>query len=317
MSDDPFVLPAIVRAKARELGRPGTVWLDQLPSLVRTLEQRWSFTLGEQLSGGTSAFVAEVRCAGGPAVLKLAVPDPATAAEIRTLEAADGRGYVRVLRSEPDLHAVLLERLGPSLSRSVLLPEAQLGIICDLLPLAWRVPRPDGAEAKPYDKASALGDMVSDLWLRVGPDYPDVVLARALECAGRRSAAFDPDACVVVHGDAAAANVLSVLRPRPGAVGGFVLVDPSGFVGDPVYDLGVAVRDWCPELLAGDPATVARSYSRLMADRSGQDEAAIWEWGFLERVSTGLYVWSLGAEDAARPFLTTARALCREPATRH
>ena len=35
----------------------------------------------------------------------------------------------------------------------------------------------------------------------------------------------------------------------------------------------------------------------------------IWAWGFLERVSTGLYVRSFGAERAAEPFLRTAALL--------
>jgi streptomycin 6-kinase len=39
------------------------------------------------------------------------------------------------------------------------------------------------------------------------------------------------------------------------------------------------------------------------------DPAAIWEWGFLERVSTGLYVLSFGADQLARPFLATAEAI--------
>lgn len=38
-------------------------------------------------------------------------------------------------------------------------------------------------------------------------------------------------------------------------------------------------------------------------------EKAIWDWGFLERVSTGLYAMSFGAEDLARPFLESAEAL--------
>ena len=75
------------------------------------------------------------------------------------------------------------------------------------------------------------------------------------------------------------------------------------------YDLGVVLRDWCPELLAGDALTLARRYCRLLAVQTGMKEAVIWEWGFLERVSTGLYALSLGAEDLARPFLSTAEAL--------
>ena len=47
----------------------------------------------------------------------------------------------------------------------------------------------------------------------------------------------------------------------------------------------------------------------FLAATSGMDPAAIWEWGFLERVSTGLYVLSFGADQLARPFLATAEAI--------
>ena len=39
------------------------------------------------------------------------------------------------------------------------------------------------------------------------------------------------------------------------------------------------------------------------------DPAAIWDWGFLERVSTGLYVLSLNPDDHIRAHLATAEAL--------
>ena len=89
------------------------------------------------------------------------------------------------------------------------------------------------------------------------------------------------------------------------ATSSWILTD---FVGDPAYDLGVALRDWCPQLLAGDATLLAREYCRLLASGSGLDETPIWEWGFLERVSTGLYALSLGAERLAFPLLRSAEA---------
>lgn len=62
---------------------------------------------------------------------------------------------------------------------------------------------------------------------------------------------------------------------------------------------------WCPQLLAEPGLT--RRYCRLMADLSGLAEEAIWEWGYLERVSSGLYLLSLGADGG--PFLRTAELL--------
>ncbi|MEE6259295.1 hypothetical protein [Plantactinospora sonchi] len=46
-----------------------------------------------------------------------------------------------------------------------------------------------------------------------------------------------------------------------------------------------------------------------LAERTGVDETAIWQWGYLERVSTGLYLMRLGEQEQGRRLLTTAEAL--------
>lgn len=107
------------------------------------------------------------------------------------------------------------------------------------------------------DKAADLAELVQRLWEDLSRPCPEATIRYALGCARRRSRALEPHRCVVVHGDAAAANALKVLQPRPGAETGFVFVDPDSFLGDPTYDLGVALRDWTLQLLvAGDPAVV-------------------------------------------------------------
>lgn len=171
------------------------------------------------------------------------------------------------------------------------------------------MPRPGKPDGDPVDKARSLAAMIAGLWEETGRPCSERVVAVALRCAARRSTAFNPERCVTVHGDAAPPNLLRVPAPRPGAETGFVFVDPAGFVGDPEYHLGVALRDWSPQLLAGDPVPLTHRYCRLLATRSAMNAAAIWEWGFLERVSTGLYALSLHAEDLARPVLLTAEAL--------
>jgi streptomycin 6-kinase len=272
----------------------GDRWLADLPATIAALERRWGITVGERLPSGTSSYVAAaVTATGEPAVVKISVPVVDFDQQVRTLGAAGGRGYVRLLAVDLDRNAALLEPLGGPLTRSGLRPEGQLAVIADLLPLAWTVPRDD---LVPTDKAADLVEFVGSLRSSAGGS--SAVVDEALRCAERRSAAFDPDRCVVVHGDAAAANVLR----RPGD--GWVFVDPDGFVGDPAYDRGVAVRDWCAELLAAaDPRTLLRSYCVLL----GGDPDATWDWGFLERVSTGLYLASLGGDGG--PHLDSAATL--------
>lgn len=114
-----------------------------------------------------------------------------------------------------------------------------------------------------------------------------------------------------MHGDPHPGNLLTVREPRPGAETGYVFVDPDGFVADRAYDLGVALRDWTSLLLGPDARRVAEGYCAVLAARSGVDAQRIWEWGFLERVSTGLVVLDVvrGPDAVARPHLDSAERL--------
>jgi len=57
---------------------------------------------------------------------------------------------------------------------------------------------------------------------------------------------------------------------------------------------------------SGAPS-LAHHYCQVPAAATGIDKTAIWEWGFLEQASTGLYLLEYGA--GARPFLETAELL--------
>lgn len=314
MTEPAVEVQPLVRQKAHSLGALGERWLAELPGLVRDLERRWSIEAGPSLSGGTSSYVARaVGRDGRDLVLKVALPAADVTHEVRTLRLAEGRGYVRLLADDLDRHAMLQEALGPSLDRLGLAPRRQMETLCAMLRSAWRVPRDAEPAVDPaQEKARCLGDMVGRSWESLGRPCSERVMTKALTYAERRASAFDSGRCVVVHGDPHPGNALRVATPRAGAEAGFVFVDPDGFLADPAYDLGVVLRDWCTELRGRDRASargLIRSYCGLLANRTGVDERAVWEWGFLERVSTGLYVLDFGAEELGRPFLDTAELL--------
>jgi len=295
-------------AKARALGAVGESWLSALPELVREVAARWDLADLTALDGGTEAFVARARRGdGSQAVLKLGLPGDGFATEVDTLLRARGNGYVQVLAHGPDLGAVLLEPLGRPLDRTGLAPSEQITTLCRLLPSAWAVPVDGGLL---LDKAARLAASIESMWGALEDPASVPVRDQALAYAERRGRSFREDRCVVVHGDAACANALEVLSPRTGAETGFVFVDPDGFVGDPAYDVGVALRDWCGELAASrDPGATLQAWCRLAAAAAGCGADEVWEWAFLERVSTGLYCLELGAEEVGRPFLDVAATL--------
>ena len=117
----------------------------------------------------------------------------------------------------------------------------------------------------------------------------------ALLCAEIRIAAHDDERAVLVHGDVHQWNAL-----RAGDA--FKLVDPDGLLAEAEYDLGVLMREDPVELLQGDP----RERSRWLAKRCRLDAGSIWEWGVVERVSTGLLCSQVGLQPVGRDMLAVA-----------
>ena len=102
----------------------------------------------------------------------------------------------------------------------------------------------------------------------------------------------------LVHGDVHQWNTLE-------APGGFKLVDPDGLLAEAEYDMGIVMREDPVELLDGDPYRRAH----WLATRTGLDATAIWEWGVVERVSTGLLGTAVGLQPVAGEMLAAADRL--------
>lgn len=288
-------VPAVVRTKA--VGAGAARWLDDLPALVAELEREWSCTVGRAYDGGTEAYVAEATLHDGtPAVLKLLIPrrDDATRHEITALRLANGEGCVRLLRSDAARDALLLERLGRSLSTLGLPVRRRHEILGDAAARVWR-PAPGCGLPTGAAKGRRLAGFIERTWEELGRPCSERAVAYALACAARRVEAHDDERAVLVHGDVHQWNALE-------SADGFRLVDPDGLLAEPEYDLGVLLREDPRELLDGDP----RERARRLARRHGLDAEAIWEWGAVERVSTGLLAVKVGLQPHGDDMLAAA-----------
>ncbi len=296
MDATPLAISPRLSAYARHLGEDGRAWLDGLPDLIAELETRWSITVGEPLPEAGEGYVAWAeRTDGTPAVLKLTVPRPHRRNEIEILQRANGHGYALLLEADLDRHAMLLEALGPTLSSLHLPPEQTIKAQTAALRQAWALPVDEATLWFGERKATDLAGLIERNWNEFGRPSSRAVVDQALRYAERRSRAYDPEQCVYAHGDPHAGNALQVRRPRIGAESGFVFIDPDGGAIEPAYDLGVVLRDWDGELAAAnDPLYFAQTICSHLAESTGVDRQAIWEWGFIERVATGLYVLEFG-----------------------
>jgi streptomycin 6-kinase len=128
-------LPEKVRRKAESLGETGLCWLANLPQRIAEIERRWSIKVGQPSRNRTEAFVADALTADGQeAVLKIVMPsiDPSHQ-EMRTLRAAIGRGYAKLIRADDAEITMILERLGVQLHELGLAEDKQIEIICATL----------------------------------------------------------------------------------------------------------------------------------------------------------------------------------------
>lgn len=288
-------VPELVRRKAHLVGAGD--WLESLPTLVASLEREWDIEVGRSYFGGTEAFVAEATLADGTlGVLKLLVPRDGDAArnEMTVLRLANGEGCVRLLRGDIERGAMLIERLGRSLSELDLPIARRHEILCAAAQRLWRPARDSGLPTG-VEKARWLQASITRLWEELARPFSERAVVYALECADRRATAHRDERAVLVNGDVHQWNALE-------AGEGFKLVDPDGLLAEPEYDLGILMREDALELMDGDP------YDRAawLAARTGLDAAAIWEWGAVERVSTGLLCVQVGLEEVGRQMLAAA-----------
>src|SRR5262249_56235086 len=112
---------------------------------------------------------AAVTADGEEVALKIPIPGIEKAnRELRTLRAANGRGYVRLLQHDAASGAMLLERLGPQLAQLERPVEKQIEIICSTLRQAW-MPLPSGlGVTSGAGKASGLASYIASVWAKLG-----------------------------------------------------------------------------------------------------------------------------------------------------
>lgn len=296
-----------VRQKLAVQGEAGEKWLAELPGLIEELEQEWGIRVEKSLHGGSEAYVAQVTAGdGSPAVLKIAIPqmlgNTVLTQEVTGFVLAAGRGYVRLLRSDLTRRVLLLERLGKSLRDFGYSNRTQLEIICATLKESW-VKAPAGVGLLTGAESGQWHfDFISGLWQSLGQPCSSQAYETALAFTNERARAYDPATAVLVHGDAHPGNVLQTLDGT-----GFKLIDPDGLAMEPAYDLGVLMREW-PEEMLPDPLKLGRERCDFLSRLTSVEPQAIWQWGFIQCMSTGLLFLNIGMVEESRKLLKLTEA---------
>jgi streptomycin 6-kinase len=203
---------------ARIGGEEGRAWIATVPDRLTAAASLWTLELGPELPGGLLACVVEAATADGrEAVLKLPSPWARGGDEVEALRAWGGNGAPELLADDPELGAILIERIRPGGHADDLEALTVAGLLRTL-------------GVAPTTGAPELGAMVARRIAHAeseGRSSPKR-LAWAREALARLEA--EPPPAVLVHGDFDERNILRCARREVCAI------DPLAAVGDPLYD---------------------------------------------------------------------------------
>ena len=308
-------LPDAVRQRA--IAASSHAWLDALPNLITELCSEWQLTRGRTYREATEAFVADVtRADGSAAVLKILLPSEAHDAsqEIAVLRLAGGVGCPQLFTADEARGALLLERLGRAMAELDLSLAERRMHLTDAARQLWRR-SPQQNFTNGAAKGFWLKELIEQHWQKLGQPCSRIVIDHALQCADQRIAAHHARRAVLVHGDIHAWNALEGSQAAQGA-SRFKLVDPDGLYAEAEYDLGVILREDPEELLQiaecnGADGAFSASWqaARELSVATNCDPTAIWQWAFIERISTGLVCNEIGVQPVGSDMLSAAEAI--------
>ncbi|MFA1821104.1 aminoglycoside phosphotransferase family protein [Virgibacillus oceani] len=212
--------------------------------------------------------------------------------------------YCAINQRDMSQRAILLERLGSPLHQQGYSTKEEIEIICSMLRHSWKpLQQPHHLQSMP-DLIKWFQNFIPELWSELGKPCSKALINQSLTFLESRLANIDFTKAVLVHGDAHHGNALQdPTKPQPS----FKLIDPNGLVGEPSYDLGILMREWLDDLVE-EPLEVGKKRCSLLGQLTGVDTQGIWEWGYIQSISTGLFLIKSGQEQFGYNMLKVAEA---------
>ncbi len=213
----------------------GREWLRQLPAHVQACVDQWSLRIGPAYSGCSVSIVFPVLLADGArAVLKVQYPHRESEHEAEALRQWNGQGAVRLLASNPEHHALLMERCEPGDHLSTVSSEEALKVFTQLLPRLWIKAR--GPFVSLQDEATGWAAELPSYWERAGRPFERALLEAALEALNSLPGSQGEQ--VLLHQDLHGDNVLRAGREP------WLVIDPKPLTGEREFAVAPIVRAW-------------------------------------------------------------------------
>ncbi len=226
--------PRFIKNISGLYGARGEKWLLSLPRAINEICGKWSLEIETVFPNLSFNFVAAcVTRSGEKCVLKIGVPekDSSLVYEKRALQAFNGRGAVRLFKSDAKLGALLIERAVEGKTLHEVCGEDYGQAVEIAADVMKKLPR------DPPDKRKFINleTWTAELKRAAAINFEAEKVARARKFFAELAKPSEKK--MLLHGDIHFDNILSARREP------FLLIDPKGIVGEIGYEIAVFLND--------------------------------------------------------------------------
>jgi streptomycin 6-kinase len=271
-------------------GDKGCAWLKALPSLLAILLKHWHLTNLTPIANLSYNYVVAAQQGITPVILKIGCDQKDIQKELITLKAYDGNGCVRLLDSNLEYNALLLEKAIPGTSLIPFFPDRDdeaLEHTVTVMRLLHAAPIPSGIHLP------TIQEEFKDLY-EPDPALNAHHIRKAQELAQHLFATQQKP--VLLHGDLHHGNILL-------SQSGWLAIDPKGLIADPAYEVYAFVRNPCPEILK--PRKLVLHRLELFAEYLSIDKQRLHAWVYVRAVLEACWAMKDGQ---ANPDIALAEA---------
>ncbi|MFS0775150.1 aminoglycoside phosphotransferase family protein [Neobacillus sp. 3P2-tot-E-2] len=208
-------------------GQAGEAWIESLEKRVETYLQKWELTSEGPVDNLSYNFVIKVTDSHGtPLILKLGVPNFDTRNEMVTLQAYNGEGCAKLLKSDPENGVMLLERLVPG---KMLSAESDEMVVLENFIKVWKAIRRPVPVGTPTPSLSHWFEGLTRY--RNAGEGPIPLKHVQLAEEYFHQVMETSEGPQLLHGDLHHENILYSEEK------GWMAIDPKGVAGDPYFDV--------------------------------------------------------------------------------
>ena len=256
-------------------GDQGKAWLNKLPALVDELAKKYKLTNLKPVNNLSYNYVVSGYKDAQPIILKLSLDEKGLKKEAAALEAFANYGAVKLLAQCDG--ALLLDQAIPGTSlRSYFSKreEESIHVACNVMKQLHCTTVP---KTKEFPLINNWLKALDKEW-----NIPAQYMQKARQLRNQLlSTSSEP---VLLHGDLHHDNILQNKNT-------WLVIDPKGVIGEPIYEVAAFIRNPIPELLDNKSAReIIKNRINLFADLLQLDTLRIQKWCFVQTVLSWTWV---------------------------